>query len=352
MKAKIVNLPAIKQPIAPSPGFAKKELSDFKLDIEGLCGFGCIYCSSNRGNYLRINQSRFADETERQIGERLLPSQAPELTFLWPDIEERLEAQLKRKPATWGAGRTLVFSMLTDGFAPLVVRNGTTRRCLDLLLNRTAFRIRVLTKNGIVGSTKWLDYFAERPDRWVIGLSTGTLDDAWAHSVEQLTPPPSSRMKALHQIQEAGLATYGMACPMFPHVLTGSHLEELIDQVRPDRVEHFWAEPVNNRDNWEEVRDKLANPIDRTLLTRAFEQRDKAVWSAYATEMYVRLRDKAKRERWISKLRYLLYEDMITASDAEQFRGLEGVLLQSKPGADGLSRNPHIRALQVDAPSA
>ena len=47
MKNVIVNVPAVKGPIRKSPGFAKKELADYKLDIVALCGFGCRYCSSN-----------------------------------------------------------------------------------------------------------------------------------------------------------------------------------------------------------------------------------------------------------------------------------------------------------------
>ena len=64
------------------------------------------------------------------------------------------------------------------------------------------------------------------------------------------------------------------------------------------------------------------------------------------TAAYVRLRDKAKREGWIGKLRYLLYQGGITERDAMQFAGLEGVLLQSKPGDDGMSQNSHIAKLQ------
>jgi integrase len=47
MKNRIVNVLTIKDPIKPSPGFTKKGLSDFKLDLMGLRGFGCAYCSSN-----------------------------------------------------------------------------------------------------------------------------------------------------------------------------------------------------------------------------------------------------------------------------------------------------------------
>ncbi|MCA9072468.1 MAG: hypothetical protein KDA84_26270, partial [Planctomycetaceae bacterium] len=114
-KLKIVEVPSIVEPIQRSPGFAKKALSDYKLDILGLCGFGCKYCSSNVGNYLRINRARFAELTERQLGERLLPAENPELTFIWLDVIEKLVAQLDRKKKSFGEGQTLVFSMLTDG---------------------------------------------------------------------------------------------------------------------------------------------------------------------------------------------------------------------------------------------
>lgn len=40
MKLKIVDVPSIKNPIMEAPGFAKKELATFKLDLMALCGFG------------------------------------------------------------------------------------------------------------------------------------------------------------------------------------------------------------------------------------------------------------------------------------------------------------------------
>jgi hypothetical protein len=58
------------------------------------------------------------------------------------------------------------------------------------------------------------------------------------------------------------------------------------------------------------------------------------------------LRDKARREGWLRKLRYLLYETAITPNDAQQFHGLKGVLLQSKPAHNGKSRNPYMAALR------
>ena len=81
-------------------------------------------------------------------------------------------------------------------------------------------------------------------------------------------------------------------------------------------------------------------------LTDVYKRGRSERWSSYATELYLQLSGMAHRDRWLSKLRYLLYEDKIVQSDAERFRDLAGVWLQSKPGADGKSQNPWIAELQ------
>lgn len=352
MKNKIVEVPSIRQPIMSSPGFAKKELSDYKLDLLALCGFGCRYCSSNHGNYLRINQEPFAKATEAQLGRRILPDDDPSLMLVWPDVIEKLEAQLRGKPKTWGAGKTLVFSMLTDGFSPWLIEQGITRRALDLVLAFTSFRIRVLTKNAAVGFEPWRSYFVTHRDRFVVGLSCGTLDDDWAKRVEIGTSPPSERLAALHALQLVGVPTYGMLCPVFPDALgaaayfDGRTLEGLINGVRPQHCEHVWAEPYNDRANWQHVRDGYkTGSAGWNWMTEVYEQGRADLWSQYATQLYVRLRAKAAAEGWLSKLRYLLYEAGITMEHARTFAGLDGVLLQSKPTEDGRSSHPGFAVL-------
>ena len=155
MKPKIVSVPSIQSPIQPSPGFEKKELSNYKLDLLGLCQFGCTYCSTNTGYTHRIKGELYADAAEQQLGQRMYAGDDPALMMVWPEIIDRLDQQLGRCKKKWGAGKTLVFSMLTDGFSPELVKNGTTKRALKLVLERTSFRIRVLTKNAAVGSPSW-----------------------------------------------------------------------------------------------------------------------------------------------------------------------------------------------------
>jgi DNA repair photolyase len=347
MKNKLVTVPTIKLPIQPSPGFAKKQLSNYHLDFAALCGFGCVYCSSNTGYSLRIHREEYADLTEEQTGERTYPATDPALMFVWPDVIERLEEQLSHKRDGFGSGQTIVVAMQTDLLSPELVKDGTARRGLELLIHKTAFRVRVLTKNAIVGSPEWVDYFRAHQERFVVGLSIGTLDDDWAKRIEVGTSTPSARLRALSALQAAGVSTYGMLCPMFGGVLEGGMLEALVDKTNTKATEHVWAEPFNDRINWRLVRDKFdPGSHDYNWLTRLFEK-DRAAWSRYATDLYTRLRDKAEREGWIQKLRYLLYEESITAEDAPRFKGLAGVLLQSKPNETGDSRNPHIAKLQA-----
>lgn len=345
---KMVEIESIREPIVKSPGFEKKELSQFKIDLMGLCGFGCSYCSSNTGNYLRINRRKFAEETKRQLGAPLLPTEDPDLSFIWPDVIERLKDQLANKPQSWGAGKTLVFSMLTDGFSPYLVKNGITRQALELILENTSFRVRILTKNAIVGAADWVAFFKAWGNRVVVGLSIGTLDNAWAKRIEHGASLPTARLKALHRLQSAGVPTYGMLCPIFPDLLDGSRLETLIDSINPSVVETVWAEPFNDRSNWRKVRDGYSeNSSGYKWLTEIYENGRKDAWSQYSRELYERLMRHGRKYKWQDKLNYLLYEKDVTAKDASKMAPFKQILLQGQRLDGGYSKNVNIKNYQL-----
>ena len=345
MKTKLVTVPNLKQLIQPCPGFAKKGLADYKLDAAALCEFGCVYCSSNSGYYLRRNREPFAKLTEAQTGERTYPADDPALMLVWTDVEKQLEAELASKPKAYGAGKTLVFSMLTDGFSPTLVGKGVTERVLAMLVEGTGFRIRVLTKNAVVGTAKWVRFFRAHRDRFVVGLSIGSLGNAWMAGIERRTSSPPARLEALRNLQRASIPTYGMLCPVFPATV-GVELAELVDLIRPDLVEHVWAEPYNDRVNWQRVRDAFPQGSHEGERFEAmFDGSEPAAWSFYCAELYRQLRDRLGKN-WIHKLRFLLYEDRVLPQHAASFNGFEGIILQGKPDDAGASKNPCIAALQ------
>jgi DNA repair photolyase len=330
MRSKLVVVPNLVTLINASPGFLKKGLSHFKIDLQALCEFGCSYCSSNTGNYLRMRRKPFADLTEQQLGVRSLPTEDPYLTFGFTDVVEQLARELHRKPRNWGAGQTLMISMLTDAFSPRLVAQGITRAALELLIKNTGFRIRVLTKNCVIGKGEWVEFFLKHRDRFVVGLSTGTLDDGWARAVEIGTSSPSARLRALRALQDAGVPTFGMACPIFPDVVATDRLDDLIDAIRPEKVETFWAEPYNDRLNWERVRAgyQPSSP-GYEMFTEIYGQKGNKAWSRYATDLYLKLRARAEADGWIEKLTYLLYEERIVKEDVPHYASGAGLLLQS-----------------------
>lgn len=357
---KVVNMPAMKNPVRESPGFAKKQLvspDGAHLDLLKLCEYGCRYCSTNDGNTLRIPREALADETEAQLGERLYPKTSPELTFFWPDIIERLEEQIATKPATWGEGETMVISQLTDPLSPRLFKTGIPMRALKLLVARTKWRFRLLTKSPIVGSPAMLRFLADHADRFIVGVSIGTLDDAWAERIEVNTSPPSARVKAHRAVQAAGIPNYVMLCPIFPHMLDRDGVERLLDATQPDLAETVWFEPYNDRLNAGIVaaEAEAVAPAEADWMRNAFgPARDRALWSTYATDLYKRVLEAAKRGRYVDKLRYLLYEEDITAGDARYLSHTapwNTMLLQSaknkrspkNPTGDDLTRHPGFR---------
>lgn len=351
MKNKVVTIDPTKRLIVRSPGFEKKALATHKIDLMGLCGFGCQYCSSNDGNFLRINRKRFADETAKQLGERMIPAQAPALTFEFRDVLTRLDEQLAGKDRLWGEGKVLMVSQLTDAFSPRLVKQGVTMGALKRILERTSFTIRILTKSAAVARADFIELFRAYRSRVIVGCSIGTLDDEWSRAVEVGTSTPAARVRAIRQLQSDGIRTYGMLCPVFPAY--AKKVGEILDGLRSHMLETVWVEPYNDRNNWRIVSDAhdeqarawfSRGETIREWFADAFGARDDELWSRYAAALY---ECSLKALGDAMRLQYLLYENRITGAQAGRFGDLRGVMLQCKAGDDGLSKNPAIKAIQA-----
>jgi DNA repair photolyase len=337
--------------VQPADGFAKKGLATHHVETTRICGFGCLYCSTNAGTSTRINLGRIKDLSLAQTGREMVPRHDPDLTVIYDadEVMRRLDAEIAHHGPRWGEGKTLVVSMLTDAFAPPPIADGLTERVVRALLAGTRFRLRILTKSALVGNEKWLSLFACYPDRIVVGLSIGTLDDDWARVVEINTSSPAARLRAHRALQEAGAATFGMLCPVFPSVLEGDALERLVGAIDGARCERVWFEPYNDRINAAKVAagydagSRWARWFHDVYVGRKLE-----LWSAYATELYRRVLAIAERGGWADRMTYLLYELDITADDAKVFREarMRGVLLQNKPDKKGFSQNEAFAAVQ------
>lgn len=351
MSTSLYSLPlaeaGLRKPITKCSGFAKKKLADWKIDLMFLCFYGCDYCSSNYGNNMRFR----GPDVAATLGiDPRFDFATTSIAYEPNDFINQLLVQLQYIPCDFGKGETLVMSMLTDAFSPPVRNSGLTRKVFDIILQRTAFRIRILTKWTIGLDREWVEYLSENRNRVVVGMSCGTLDDSLAAAVEHLTPKPSQRVKAFHTLLNHGVPCYAMFCPILPGAHKADEVNRLIDAFVPSNelVETVWAEPFNDRRTAGKVLSSLKAASHRWSedFGRIFASPGaKAAWSAYATDLLLTLRDRAAAEGWIRKLNYLLYEASIVPEDAARIGTLDGVLLQSVHD-DGFSKNPDFRIMQ------
>jgi DNA repair photolyase len=347
----VVKIPSPMQFICKSEGFNKKGLATHKIDLLKECGLNCSYCTTLFGQGVSYKVPIFMQAIEDQYPGKGYTIHTPGLTIEYYNLMSALHKEMQSYDKSFGEGKVLMFSQLTDAFSPRLVKLGHTREALDMILEKTSFRIRVLTKNAIVGDDEWLEYFDRNRHRFIVGLSTGNMDDMWTRKVERGTSPPTNRFKALKNLQDAGIPTFAMLCPIFENVVKEGRVGELIDKINPDIVENIWAEPVNSHTGgiWKKVRAGFRKDSEEyKWLTEAYENKNTQLITQYHTDLYSQLLDHAVENEWVDKFIYLLYEAYITEHDVETFRGLVGVNSQSNKSDSGLSNNEVIAKLQKE----
>ena len=84
----------------------------------------------------------------------------------------------------------------------------------------------------------------------IFGVSTGTINDALAASMEIDSPLVSQRIESLHWLQDNKYRTFGMICPSLPQANPAAYdkfSKDVCRKIRVSKCEHVWAEPMNIR---------------------------------------------------------------------------------------------------------
>ncbi len=225
-----------------------KSAFEEKLLCDGLtfsthwsCSYGCAFCyvpsmmakAENVSALLEAESVRFEDAVIRR------PQAVAMLRA------ELLDSRARRKFTDPCDQRVIYSSPLADVAANLDLVRETIEAC-KVILELTPWTIRLLSKSNLLPRIA-----AEIPQehrlRVVYGVSTGTLDDNLARSFESGTPLVSRRIASLHQLQDAGLRCFGMVCPSLPQTDYDGFSREMLAALRPEKLEHVWAEVINVR---------------------------------------------------------------------------------------------------------
>jgi DNA repair photolyase len=222
-------------------GFGHKLLCDFLTFTAGsACVFTCAFCYVIA--ILRKNKwiQQILRETGLKFPEIVVRRQHPV-----ESLRKKLAPRGKPKFTDPADKRVIYASPLVDIAASMELAKETTEMCLAIL-ELTHWQIRLLSKSPLI-----LKIAEQIPNRYqhrmIYGLSTGTLDVGIAKAIEQGTGLVSKRLEALHTLQDRGLRTYGMVCPILPQADPAAYAAQVVEAIRVDRCEHVWAEVMNVR---------------------------------------------------------------------------------------------------------
>lgn len=294
--------------------FGHKMLCDgLTLNLGDACGFGCAYCYVGP-QMLKLDKPAlvaYRDQTGTSVSHC-------DVVIRRCNALGLLEAQLVRKNGTDvyhdPLDQRVVFSSTTvDPAANMTLLRETAAAC-NLIFRHTSFQLRLLSKSALLAKLVTDGMIpAEHHHRLILGFSIGTLDDQVAAAIEHHASRPSARLKALHELQDRGLRTFGMICPSLPQSDYAAFSGEICKAIRAERCEHVWAEVIN-------VRGKSLTKTSGCLraaglkreavrLERVSGPRNREAREAYARQTFLAHAKTVRPE----KLRFLQYIDEASA---------------------------------------
>lgn len=230
------------------------------------------------------------------------------------------KGKLKYKGGKWGEARAAGHPAVCYG-SPLVDIAATrdlteeTIQMVKILLADTDWDLRLLSKSSLIRQIAQSLTDQEKP-RVIFGLSTGTFNDALARAIEPTCPSPSTRFKAHRWLQEEGFRTFGMLCPILPQPMD-RFVEQVAEQIRPERCEHVWAEAINVRGP--SMARTIAALEGRQFRAEADAVRaisgkgNKGAWEEYARQTFLALVPAIPSREDGPRLRFMQYVTKATA---------------------------------------
>jgi len=156
-----------------------------------------------------------------------------------------------------------------------------------IILELTSKDVRHLSKGASYCTI--IDAIPERfHDRLIFGYSLGTIEGELASAIEGRTASPSRRLAELNALQDRGLRTYGMVCPVMPRADLKDYAKRVIHAHRVEHLEHIWVEPINVRgESMTNTRDALTVAGFNDLAARVEAvSANKDDWEEYARELF------------------------------------------------------------------
>ena len=194
---------------------------DYTLNPYSGCSFGCTYC--------------YAAFFSRDITKQ-------DSWGYWVTVKENAAALLKKRKPGFLDGKRIYMSSVTDPYQPVEKDLKLTRQLLEVMADRHTPKLVVQTRSPtVVRDIDQYRQIEENGGRVQINMTVTTDDESVRRTFEPFCPSNPVRLKAIGEIQAAGLDT----CITMTPVLLVNDKHEFTESLIATGVQKFIAQPFH-----------------------------------------------------------------------------------------------------------
>ncbi len=194
---------------------------DFTLNPYSGCSFGCTYCYA----------AFFSRDIEKQNS-----------WGYWVTVKKNAVALLKKRKLGSLDGKRIYMSSVTDPYQPIEKVEKLTRQLLEVMAERHKPKLVVQTRSPTV--VRDIDLYRKIKDNdgcVQINMTVTTDDESVRRTFEPFCPSNPARLKAIGEIQAAGID----ACITMTPVLLVNDKRNFTESLLATGVEKFIAQPFH-----------------------------------------------------------------------------------------------------------
>jgi DNA repair photolyase len=194
---------------------------DFTLNPYSGCSFGCTYCYA----------AFFSRDIEKQ-----------NKWGNWVTVKENAAALLKKRKPGFLDGKRIYMSSVTDPYQPVEREVELTRQILKLMADHHKPKLVVQTRSPtVVRDVDLYRQIEENGGRVQINMTVTTDDEGIRRTFEPSCPSNPVRLKAIGEVQAAGLDT----CITMTPVLLVNDSHQFTESLIDTGVQNFIAQPFH-----------------------------------------------------------------------------------------------------------
>ena len=201
---------------------------DFVINPYTGCAFACAYCYASF-------MGRFVDEPLSNWGNYIyVKENAVEL------LDAKLASMRKKD-------KSIMMASVTDAWQYVEKKYEITRGILKTLVKyKYPGKITCLTKSPLI--LRDLDLISQL-ENVEVGFTITSAKNSISRSLEVAAPNVEERLKALKQINEAGIKTYAFIAPVFPYFINNKEdLEDLFKAIKDSGTDEIFIDMLNTKD--------------------------------------------------------------------------------------------------------